>query len=331
MAKRLITQYAPTFFTITDGEIDQSHVNLIIDLLKKCNDHLTTINIEDTNDTNPGVLIQDLTATDGTDKFWLKFLMSQQSSDIIMTWSVSNNYDSTAVGEDTWYTLGLMHKHGAATSGSDQFYGLARYEAVITEKEDIIVYCRYIDEKITSGVPTRKNEACQPVFAITRFSKIVDDELQSAIGIICFNGQNTINPTGTGSLYSNRISPKSATNDSSSAVPPIGGSGLIFPDSDLTSLKNNYYFYGADYGAFWSAGGPSKSAVNWNVKRPIYTNAPSEQPCLTILGLLYTHDAPYIGTTTRMIELSRTNYTDGLYLFSGHKYYVTYGLAFLDE
>lgn len=342
MAKRLITQYAPTFFTITDDTIDQSHVNLIIDLLKKCNDQLTTIHIENTNDTDPGVIIQVKSESDDTDesefidKFWLKFLMSQESTDIIMTWSVSNNYNPEAVGEDTWYTLGRMHKHAAKvtnTSSSDYgYYGVARYEAVITEKEDIIVYCRYADEIITSGAVSRKNEVCQPIFAITRFSKIIDDELQSAIGIIYFNGQNTINPIGSGgTLYYNRISPKSAANDTSSAVPPYGGSGLIFPDSDLTSLKNNYFFCGNNYGAFWSAGGANKSAVNWNVKRPIYTNTPTEQPCLTILGLLYTHDAPYIATTTRMIELSRTNYTDGLYLFSGHKYYVTYGLAFLDE
>ena len=78
MAKRLITQYSPTYFTITDGVIDQSHVNSIINLLKKCNDHLTTIRIKNTNDTDPGVIIQVKSESDGTDeseyidKFWLK-------------------------------------------------------------------------------------------------------------------------------------------------------------------------------------------------------------------------------------------------------------------
>ena len=75
----------------------------------------------------------------------------------------------------------------------------------------------------------------------------------------------------------------------------------------------------------------ASSALSWNVKRPVYTNANSEAPSLTILSLLYSFDAPYVGTTTRMIEFSRIDYNDGLYQFSGHKYYVTWGLAFLDE
>lgn len=322
MAKRLITQYKPTYF---DGT-DQSHVNLIIDLLKKCNDYLTTIHIKDTNDTDPGVIIQDKLENDGTDKFWLKFLMKQE--DYSLTWSISNNYNAESVEEASWYPIGRMLQHGDHRSSTGD--GLARYEAVITEKEDIIIYCRYIDELNEFGSVTRQNEADQPVFAITRFSKIVDNELQSAIGIIYFNGQGEVDPTiSNGTLYCNRISPK--YNSRVAAYPPYGGSGLIFPDSDLASLKNNYFHDSTELGAYWAAGGAYGNSVKWNVKRPIYTNAQTEEPCLTILGLLYTHDRPYVATTTRMIELSRTKFINGLYLFSGRKYYVTYGLAFLDE
>lgn len=324
MAKRLITQYKPTYFDASD----QSHVNLIIDLLKKCNDYLTTIHIKDTNDTDPGVIIQDKLENDGTDKFWLKFL---RDSEFSLTWSISNNYNAESVEEASWYPIGRMQHHGDHSSSTGD--GLARYEAVITEKEDIIIYCRYIDELNAYGSVTRQNEADQPVFAITRFSKIVDNELQSAIGIIYFNGQgpNAGGPTtSNGTLYCNSISP-GYHGDYTYAYPPYGGSGLIFPDSDLTSLKNNYFHAGTNFGAYWAAGGAYGDSVNWNVKRPIYTNAQTEEPCLTILGLLYTHDRPYVGTTTRMIELSRTKFINGLYLFSGRKYYVTYGLAFLDE
>lgn len=327
MAKRLITQYKPTYFNASD----QSQVNLIIDLLKKCNDYLTTIYIKDTNDTDPGVIIQDKLENDGTDKFWLKFLMNQ---DFSLTWSISNDYNAESVEEASWYPIGRMQQHGDYSSSRG--YGLARYEAVITEKEDIIIYCRYIDELISYGSVTRQNEADQPVFAITRFSKIVDNELQSAIGIIYFNGQGPsgVDPTtysnGNNVLYCNSISPGHHSSYTC-AYPPYGGSGLIFPDSDLTSLKNNYFHRKTELGAYWAAGGVYGSAVNWNVKRPIYTNAQTEEPCLTVLGLLYTHDRPYVATTTRMIELSRTKFINGLYLFSGRKYYVTYGLAFLDE
>lgn len=324
MAKRLITQYKPTYFDVTD----QSHVNLIIDLLKKCNDYLTTIHIKDTNDTDPGVIIQDKLENDGTDKFWLKFLRDSEHS---LTWSISNNYNAESVEEASWYPIGIMQQHGANSSSTG--YGLARYEAVITEKEDIIIYCRYIDELISFGSVTRHHEAYQPVFAITRFSKIVDNELQSAIGIIYFNGQgpNAGGPTtDTGTLYCNSISP-GYHSSYTCAYPPYGGSGLIFPDSDLASLNNNYFHNSKDFGAYWAAGGAYGDSVRWNVKRPIYTNAQTEEPCLTILGLLYTHDRPYVATTTRMIELSRTKFINGLYLFSGRKYYVTYGLAFLDE
>lgn len=328
MAKRLITQYKPTYFEVTNNAIDQSHVNLIIDLLKKCNDYLTTIYIKDTNDTDPGVIIQDKLENDGTDKFWLKFLMKQE--DYSLNWSISNDYNAESVEEASWYPIGRMTRHSGESSSTG--HGLARYEAVITEKEDIIVYCRYIDELISNGSVTRQNEADQPVFAITRFSKIVDDELQSAIGIIYFNGQGTggVDPTSSSTLYCNSISPKGIL-DYTYAYPPYGGSGLIFPDSDLTSLKNNYFHKSGELGAYWAAGGAYGNSVKWNVKRPIYTNAQTEEPCLTVLGLLYTHDRPYVATTTRMIELSRTKFINGLYLFSARKYYVTYGLAFLDE
>lgn len=328
MAKRLITQYKPTYFTDTNNVLDQSQVKLIIDLLKKCNDYLTTIHIKDTNDTDPGVIIQDKLENDGTDKFWLKFLMKLE--DYTLTWSISNNYNAESVEEASWYPIGRMRRHGSYSSSSG--YGLARYEAVITEKEDIIIYCRYIDELIEQGSVTRKNEADQPVFAITRFSKIVDNELQSAIGIIYFNGQGPggVDPTSSSKLYCNSISP-GGHSDYTNAYPPYGGSGLIFPDSDLASLKNNYFHDSTALGAYWAAGGAYGDSVYWNTKRPIYTNAQTEEPCLTVLGLLYTHDRPYVATTTRMIELSRTKFINGLYLFSGRKYYVTYGLAFLDE
>lgn len=323
MAKRLITKYKPAWI---EGASDQSLVDMIADLMTSCNDHVSAIRFRDNESATERIItVEDLDATDGTDKFWLKFVV--EGNDIDTCWYVSNDYDTTNPGEETWFCIAKQRRYGRAARAGD-FYAVNRYEAVVTEKQDIIVYGSHAEENVVDGSITRKNESRQPIFVITRFTKIVDDELQSALGIIYFGSNSGNNTSSSGTLHINSITTKGAGN-AYVWLSPNGGSGLIFPDSDLSSLKNNYFILGPNLGASWYAG--TLGTVNWNVKRPIYTNAPTEQPCLTILGLLYTHDAPYIATTTRMIELSRTNYTDGLYLFSGHKYYVTYGLAFLDE
>ena len=237
----------------------------------------------------------------------------------LIKWYISNDY--TTADTPSWYEFGAMRKYGS--SGN-----INRYEAVVTSKNDIIVYGK---SAIRSGNAI-SDEVTIPIFALTLFSKVEESTVTTSPGFILFGGHGT--PTANSSVSYNSSIIYAVSTDNTVA-PACGGTHIIQKDSDLSSVKSLNMFPGTvgQTGCYWRYAKRSNAsaALNWNVKRPVYTSANSEAPSLTILSLLYSFDAPYVGTTTRMIEFSRIDYTDGLYQFSGHKYYVTWGLAFLDE
>lgn len=330
MATRIVTEYKDEIQTSTFDELP----DLITGLLLACNDQLKDYKF--TQQSSPADVVNDppwianrtriVTFAPKNDEenpiFAFKFCKEiLDGSRWWIKWYISNDY--TTADTPSWYEFGAMDKYGSGSDGD-----VNRYEAVITSKNDIIVYGKCA--KQSGGAIS--SEVMIPIFALTLFSKVEESTVTTSPGFILFGGHNT--PTANSNIsYNSSIIYVPATNNT--VAPACGGTHIIQKDSDLSSVKSLNMFPGTGRatGCYWSHAKRSNAcaSLNWNVKRPVYTNANSEAPSLTILSLLYSFDAPYVGTTTRMIEFSRIDYTDGLYQFSGHKYYVTWGLAFLDE
>lgn len=335
MATRIATEYKSETQDSTFDELP----DLITGLLLACNDQLKEYKftqqsspadvVEMTNPHNPAWILNRTRivtfAPKGDEEnpiFAFKFCKEVEDGTYwLIKWYISNDY--TTADTPSWYEFGAMRKYGYGSSGD-----VNRYEAVVTSKNDIIVYGK---SAVRSG-DTISGEVTIPIFALTLFSKVEESTVTTSPGFILFGGHNT--PTANASVSYNSSIIYAASTDNTVA-PACGGTHIIQKDSDLSSVKSLNMFPGTvgQTGCYWRYAKRSNTyaSLNWNVKRPIYTSANSEAPSLTILSLLYSFDAPYVGTTTRMIEFSRIDYTDGLYQFSGHKYYVTWGLAFLDE
>lgn len=338
MATRIATEYKDENQNSAFDELP----DLITGLLLACNDQLKDYKF--TQQSSPADVVE---TTDPHDPAWVlnrtrivtlapkgdeenpifafKFCKEVENGyEWYIKWYISNDY--TTADTPSWYIFGAMKKYGSSSSSSCD---VNRYEAVVTSKNDIIVY----GKKATRSGDAISNEVMIPIFALTSFSKVEESTVTTSPGFILFGGDYT--PTSNSGVSHISCIVYSTSSDTAIVPPACGGTHIIQKDSDLSSVKSLNMFPGTGTatGCYWrhaklSTGG---SALNWNVKRPIYTSANSEAPSLTILSLLYSFDAPYVGTTTRMIEFSRIDYTDGLYQFSGHKYYVTWGLAFLDE
>ena len=333
MATRIATEYKDEVQMSTFDELP----DLITGLLLACNDQLKEYKftqqsspadvVETTNPHNPAWVLNRTRivtlAPKGDEEnpiFAFKFCKEVEDGIYwLIKWYISNDY--TTADTPSWYEFGAMRKYGS--SGN-----INRYEAVVTSKNDIIVYGK---SAIRSGNAI-SDEVTIPIFALTLFSKVEESTVTTSPGFILFGGHGT--PTANSSVSYNSSIIYAVSTDNTVA-PACGGTHIIQKDSDLSSVKSLNMFPGTvgQTGCYWRYAKRSNAsaALNWNVKRPVYTSANSEAPSLTILSLLYSFDAPYVGTTTRMIEFSRIDYTDGLYQFSGHKYYVTWGLAFLDE
>lgn len=336
MATRIVTEYKDE---VQDSTFDELP-DLITGLLLACNDQLKDYKftqqsspadvVETTNPHNPAWVLNRtriVTFAPKSDEenpiFAFKFCKEiENGNEWFIKWYISNDY--TTADTPSWYEFGAMKKYGSGSSGD-----VNRYEAVVTSKNDIIVY----GKKATRSGDTISSEVMIPIFALTLFSKVEESTVTTSPGFILFGGHNT--PTANTNMSHISSIVYSTSADSTVVAPPCGGTHIIQKDSDLSSVKSLNMFPGTGTatGCYWRHAKLSNasSALSWNVKRPVYTNANSESPSLTILSLLYSFDAPYVGTTTRMIEFSRIDYNDGLYQFSGHKYYVTWGLAFLDE
>lgn len=331
MATRIVTEYKDEVQNSTFDELP----DLITGLLLACNDQLKDYKF--TQQSSPADVVNDppwianrtriVTFAPKSDEenpiFAFKFCKEILDGNYwYIKWYISNDY--TTADTPSWYEFGAMKKYGYGSSGD-----VNRYEAVVTSKNDIIVY----GKKATRSGNTISSEVMIPIFALTLFSKVEESTVTTSPGFILFGGHNT--PTANTNMSHISSIVYSTSADSTVVAPPCGGTHIIQKDSDLSSVKSLNMFPGTGMatGCYWrhSKLSNASGALNWNVKRPVYTNANSEAPSLTILSLLYSFDAPYVGTTTRMIEFSRIDYTDGLYQFSGHKYYVTWGLAFLDE
>lgn len=333
MATRIVTEYKSETQDSTFDELP----DLITGLLLACNDQLKDYKftqqsspadvVETTNPHNPAWVLNRTRivtfAPKGDEEnpiFAFKFCKEvENGNDWCIKWYISNDY--TTADTPSWYEFGAMKKYGS--SGD-----VNRYEAVVTSKNDIIVY----GKNATRSGDTISNEVMIPIFALTLFSKVEESTVTTSPGFILFGGHETPTANTNTSRISSIIYAASTEN---TVAPACGGTHIIQKDSDLSSVKSLNIFPGTvgQTGCYWRYAKRSnaRAALNWNVKRPVYTSANSEAPSLTILSLLYSFDAPYVGTTTRMIEFSRIDYIDGLYQFSGHKYYVTWGLAFLDE
>lgn len=332
MATRIVTEYKDEVQNSTFDELP----DLITGLLLACNDQLKDYKF--TQQSSPADVVDPdnwvlnrtrivTLAPKGDEEnpiFAFKFCKEvENGNEWYIEWYISNDY--TTADTPSWYKFGAMKKYGYGSSGD-----VNRYEAVVTSKNDIIVY----GKKATRSGDVISNEVMIPIFALTLFSKVEESTVTTSPGFILFGGHGT--PTANSNTSHISCIVYSTSSDSTVIPPPCGGTHIIQKDSDLSSVKPLNMFPGSgssQTGCYWryakrSNGG---NVLNWNVKRPVYTSANSEAPSLTILSLLYSFDAPYVGTTTRMIEFSRIDYTDGLYQFSGHKYYVTWGLAFLDE
>ena len=340
MATRIATEYKDEVQMSTFDELP----DLITGLLLACNDQLKDYKftqqsspadvVETTNPHDPAWVLNRTRivtlAPKGDEEnpiFAFKFCKEVEDGYYwYIKWYISNDY--TTADTPSWYNFGAMKKYGSSSSSSCD---VNRYEAVVTSKNDIIVYGK---KAIRSG-DTTSSEVMIPIFALTLFSKVEESTVTTSPGFILFGGHSTPTSNGNVSYNSSIIYTYSMSNDVVNVAPACGGTHIIQKDSDLSSVKslNRFPGTGTATGCYWRYAKLStgSSALNWNVKRPVYTSANSEAPSLTILSLLYSFDAPYVGTTTRMIEFSRIDYTDGLYQFSGHKYYVTWGLAFLDE
>lgn len=333
MATRIVTEYKSETQDSTFDELP----DLITGLLLACNDQLKDYKftqqsspadvVETTNPHNPAWVLNRTRivtfAPKGDEEnpiFAFKFCKEVENGSYwLIKWYISNDY--TTADTPSWYEFGAMKKYGS--SGD-----VNRYEAVVTSKNDIIVY----GKSATRSGDAISNEVMIPIFALTLFSKVEESTVTTSPGFILFGGHESPTANNNISRISSIIYADSTEN---TVAPACGGTHIIQKDSDLSSVKSLNVFPGTGgaTGCYWRYGKRSNasSALNWNVKRPVYTSANSEAPSLTILSLLYSFDAPYVGTTTRMIEFSRIDYIDGLYQFSGHKYYVTWGLAFLDE
>lgn len=337
MATRITTEYKSETQDSTFDELP----DLITGLLLACNDQLKDYKftqqsspadvVETTNPHNPAWVLNrtrivTLAPKDDEENpiFAFKFCKEVEDGNYwYIKWYISNDY--TTADTPSWYEFGAMRKYGYGSSGD-----VNRYEAVVTSKNDIIVY----GKSATQSGNVVSSEVMIPIFALTLFSKVEESTVTTSPGFILFGGHNS--PTSNGSVsYNSSIMCADSMNGSDRVPPACGGTHIIQKDSDLSSVKslNRFPGTGTATGCYWkySKRSNAQASLNWNVKRPVYTSANSEAPSLTILSLLYSFDAPYVGTTTRMIEFSRIDYTDGLYQFSGHKYYVTWGLAFLDE
>lgn len=336
MATRIVTEYKDE---VRDSTFDELP-DLITGLLLACNDQLKEYKftqqsspadvVETTNPHNPAWVLNrtrivTLAPKDDEENpiFAFKFCkLVENGTYWLIKWYISNDY--TTADTPSWYEFGAMKKYGYGSSGD-----MIRYEAVVTSKNDIIVYGKSAKQ---SGAVI-SSEVMIPIFALTSFSKVEESTVTTSPGFILFGGHSTPTANNSVSYISSIIYAASTDN---TIAPACGGTHIIQKDSDLSSVKSLNMFPGTGNlttGCYWkyTKHSNSQASLNWNVKRPVYTNANSEAPSLTILSLLYSFDAPYVGTTTRMIEFSRIDYTDGLYQFSGHKYYVTWGLAFLDE
>lgn len=323
MAKMLVTKYLSTS---ADADFDEMP-EIFSELLTECNaytDYILTLLDppgDTISDSNNWVMYRERIVSvrsknDVDPTYWIKVTKEVDSSNYwyIRTY-ISLDYGSTE--EPSWYQFGQIQKYGLSS-----YHYHNRFHAVVTSNGDVIVYGTHC---VISGSNV-SNARTIPIFAITNFTKVETNTTTTKPGIILWGINDTSHSAHNASSISNLVGYSEYGNN---GYPMYGPAKIILPETDITAIKDLTIFDSNNAtGVYWSHG---SNQYVWNVKKPVYTASNDLTEGLTILSLIYTIDQPYIASTARLVEFSKQRYTDGVYQFANHKYYHTYGVAFLNE